>query len=111
MIELINPILRGWVNYFAVGHSGRCFSFIKDWVEKKIRRQRFPKEPKNLVNCFNGLHWPDFGFLSRSKAARGPTGFLGGRHDRYGYSQTPGIVSLSEVPPNTIMPQIASSKN
>jgi RNA-directed DNA polymerase len=38
VIELINPILRGWVNYFAVGHSGRCFTSIKDWVEKKIRR-------------------------------------------------------------------------
>ena len=38
VIELINPILRGWVNYFAVGHSSRCFSFIRDWVEKKVRR-------------------------------------------------------------------------
>ncbi len=38
VIEVINPILRGWVSYFAVGHSSRCFSFVKDWVEKKIRR-------------------------------------------------------------------------
>jgi RNA-directed DNA polymerase len=38
VIELINPVLRGWVNYFAVGHSSRCFSFVKDWVERKIRR-------------------------------------------------------------------------
>jgi RNA-directed DNA polymerase len=38
VIELTTPILRGWVNYFAVGNSSRCFSFIKDWVEKKIRR-------------------------------------------------------------------------
>ncbi len=38
VIQLINPVLRGWVNYFAVGHSSECFSFIKDWVEKKIRR-------------------------------------------------------------------------
>jgi RNA-directed DNA polymerase len=38
VIEVINPILRGWVNYFAVGHSSRCFSFVKDWAEKKIRR-------------------------------------------------------------------------
>jgi RNA-directed DNA polymerase len=38
LIEQINPILRGWVNYFAVGHSSRCFAFIEDWVEKKIRR-------------------------------------------------------------------------
>ena len=39
VISLINPMLRGWVNYFAVGHSSECFSFIKDWVEKKVRRQ------------------------------------------------------------------------
>ncbi len=34
----INPILRGWVKYFAVGHSSCCFSSIQSWVEKKIRR-------------------------------------------------------------------------
>jgi RNA-directed DNA polymerase len=39
VIELINPILRGWVNYFAVGHSSRCFSFVRHWVEMMIRRQ------------------------------------------------------------------------
>jgi RNA-directed DNA polymerase len=38
LIEEINPILRGWVQYFAIGHSSRCFSYIRDWVEKKIRR-------------------------------------------------------------------------
>jgi RNA-directed DNA polymerase len=38
VIEVINPILRGWVRYFAVGHSSRCFSFVRNWVEHKIRR-------------------------------------------------------------------------
>ncbi len=38
VIEKINPILRGWVKYFAIGHSSRCFSYIRYWVEKKIRR-------------------------------------------------------------------------
>jgi len=38
VIGQINPILRGWVRYFAFGHSSRCFSFVRDWVEKKIRR-------------------------------------------------------------------------
>jgi RNA-directed DNA polymerase len=38
VIEQINPILRGWMNYFAAGHSSQCFSFISQWVERKIRR-------------------------------------------------------------------------
>jgi len=38
VIKVINPILRGWVNYFRIGHSGRCFSKIRHWVEMKIRR-------------------------------------------------------------------------
>jgi RNA-directed DNA polymerase len=38
VIQRINPILRGFVNYFANGHSARCFSYIREWVEKKVRR-------------------------------------------------------------------------
>lgn len=38
VILLINPMLRGWVNYFRVGHSSRCFGYVRDWVEKKLRR-------------------------------------------------------------------------
>ena len=38
VIEEINPILRGWVNYFRIGHASRCFGFVRDWVEKKVRR-------------------------------------------------------------------------
>lgn len=38
VIYLINPILRGWVNYFRIGHSSKSFGYIRDWVERKIRR-------------------------------------------------------------------------
>jgi RNA-directed DNA polymerase len=38
VIALSNPILRGWVHYFAIGHASRCFGYIRDWVEKKVRR-------------------------------------------------------------------------
>jgi len=38
VVYLTNPILRGWTNYFRVGNSSRCFGYVKDWVEKKIRR-------------------------------------------------------------------------
>jgi RNA-directed DNA polymerase len=38
VMQLINPILRGWVQYFAVGDASQCFSYVRDWVEKKVRR-------------------------------------------------------------------------
>ncbi len=38
VVARINPVLRGWVQYFAVGHSARCFSYVRNWVEQAIRR-------------------------------------------------------------------------
>ena len=38
VIEIINPILRGWVQYFSIGNASQCFSFIRNWVEEKTRR-------------------------------------------------------------------------
>jgi RNA-directed DNA polymerase len=74
VVQLINPVLRGWVNYFAVGHSSECFSFIQDWVEKKIRRhmgrsrnrsgfgwkrwsRRILYEDLKLFNGYKVRHW------------------------------------------------------
>src|SRR5262249_54495201 len=31
VIEKINPILRGWVQYCAIGHASRCLSCMRDW--------------------------------------------------------------------------------
>src|SRR6266700_4208040 len=38
VVQLINPMLRGCVNYLAVGHSSACFSCLKDWERKTVRR-------------------------------------------------------------------------
>jgi RNA-directed DNA polymerase len=38
LIATINPKLRGWVHYFRIGHASRCFAFVRQWVEKKVRR-------------------------------------------------------------------------
>ena len=38
LVKGLNPILRGWVNYYRIGHSSREFHFIKQWVERKVRR-------------------------------------------------------------------------
>jgi len=38
VIDRINPILRGWANYFRIGHASRCFHYVRYWVEQKVRR-------------------------------------------------------------------------
>ena len=70
VIDEINPILRGWVSYFRIGNSSECFAFIKDWVEKKLRRhliyaqkrqgfgwKRWSKETLyKTLGLYNGYH-------------------------------------------------------
>ena len=38
VVGIINPILRGWTNYFRSGNAGRCFNYVMRWVEAKTRR-------------------------------------------------------------------------
>ncbi len=38
VLNQANTILRGWVNYFRVGESHECFSYIRYWMERKVRR-------------------------------------------------------------------------
>jgi RNA-directed DNA polymerase len=38
LIAEVNPILRGWANHFRIGNSSRCFSYVRQWVVRKVRR-------------------------------------------------------------------------
>jgi RNA-directed DNA polymerase len=38
MIGEVNPIIAGWVNYFRIGHSSRCFHVVRRYIDKKVRR-------------------------------------------------------------------------
>jgi len=37
-VARVNPIVRGWVNYFRVGNSSREFDTVRTGVELKVRR-------------------------------------------------------------------------
>ena len=37
-VERVNPIVRGWVNYFRSGNSSREFSAVRHSIERKVRR-------------------------------------------------------------------------
>ena len=76
MIAKINPMLRGWVQYFAVGHSSRCFSYIRDWVEKKIRHHLVRASQRH---GFGWKRWSKawlygtLGLFAEYRVARGPS--------------------------------------
>jgi RNA-directed DNA polymerase len=38
VVARINPIVRGWVNYFRIGNSSRAFGKVRQYVEKRVRR-------------------------------------------------------------------------
>jgi RNA-directed DNA polymerase len=44
--EVVNPRVRGWVNYFRWGNSGRDLSFVAWQVDRKVRRFASRQRPK-----------------------------------------------------------------
>jgi RNA-directed DNA polymerase len=62
VIAKINPILRGWVNYFRVGHSSLCFGVVKRWVEKKVRQHLMRARGRKGLGC---TRWSSDWFYER----------------------------------------------
>ena len=50
---VVNPTVRGWVNYFNWGHAGRDLQFVRWQVETKIRRFASRQRPKRR----GGRNW------------------------------------------------------
>lgn len=48
VIEDLNPILRGWGNYFRTGNAARKFGQIDDYVYRRLRRILIRKRGRNL---------------------------------------------------------------
>jgi hypothetical protein len=38
VIQDINPVIRGWVNYFRIGHSKVAFSSVRYYTVRKVLR-------------------------------------------------------------------------
>lgn len=37
VVQQLNQVLKGWVNYFRVGNASRAFSEVRDYTEMKLR--------------------------------------------------------------------------
>ncbi|GAA3976456.1 group II intron reverse transcriptase/maturase [Mucilaginibacter dorajii] len=38
VVQLMNPTIRGWIQYFKYGHSHAAFRYIKSWISRKVIR-------------------------------------------------------------------------
>jgi group II intron reverse transcriptase/maturase len=38
VVEKVNRLIRGWVNYFRIGHASLWFKKLQQYVEKKVRK-------------------------------------------------------------------------
>ena len=47
--DIINPILRGWVQYYKIGNSSKGFGYVKDWLTRKIRRHLMKAKGKQGI--------------------------------------------------------------
>lgn len=48
VIEDLNPVLRGWGNYFRTGNAARCFTKVDRYVWQRLRAMRIKRKGRNL---------------------------------------------------------------
>jgi RNA-directed DNA polymerase len=64
IIEELNPILRGWGNYFRTGNAAKKFGQIDDYVWFRLRRLQVAKRGRNL-RAGQVLQWSSDWFVER----------------------------------------------
>jgi RNA-directed DNA polymerase len=77
VIQDINPVIRGWVNYFRIGHSNRAFREIRQYIVKKSMRYIRRKQLKQgfgwktwTSEVLYGQYGLFYGYQLPPKAAR-----------------------------------------
>jgi RNA-directed DNA polymerase len=46
IVKELNPVLRGWVNYYKIGNSSKKFGKVKDYTGKRVRKYMRKKRQK-----------------------------------------------------------------
>jgi group II intron reverse transcriptase/maturase len=47
-IAKLNPVLRGWGNYFATGNASKKFATVDAYVVRRLKRQRIKRKGRHL---------------------------------------------------------------
>src|ERR1035437_9142750 len=78
LLRRLNPVLRGWCNYFRHGVSSRTFSYVENFAFRRIigwLRKRHPKLHMPILGrrLLPGLRYRDRGTKIPSPWSRAPT--------------------------------------
>ena len=53
----LNPIIRGWANYFRTGVSSKTFQALDDWMHRRAMRYARSTHPKKSGYWLKGRYW------------------------------------------------------
>ena len=73
VVEHLNPVLRGWANYFRVGNSARKFSQIDSYVHERLAilaSTKYALSGRNWASRFDGTWFRRLGVYTLSGTVR-----------------------------------------
>jgi RNA-directed DNA polymerase len=99
-IEALNPLLRGWINYFRLTESKGILEELDGWVRRRLRclLWRQWKRPATRASKLRALGLDDYRALHSAGNGQGPWWNAGASHMNHAlpaqYFTTKGLVSL-----------------
>ena len=113
LIRDLNPILRGWGNYFRTGNAARKFNQMDEYVWERLRRFQFRRKGRHL-RAGEPAGWThDFFWQQGLHRLRGTVQYPGAprmpRSDLSPVSRVPaiGMHGLPGVLPRTVYPTVS----
>jgi RNA-directed DNA polymerase len=73
IVEYLNPVLRGWANYFRTGNSARKFSRIDSYVHERLAilaSAKHRRSGRNWVTRYNGAWFRRLGVFALTGTVR-----------------------------------------
>jgi RNA-directed DNA polymerase len=76
VIARLNPVLRGWGNYFRTGNAGTKFTPIDRYVERRLRSLRVKRKGRHLrageITAWNRAYFEALGLIRLNGSIRYP---------------------------------------